>query len=318
MADAMRGGAVLPGTVDDSPSPSNRWMGTFHYVARVVTEAIFPRQCLACGDHWTMAADRGPDSRADTPEAVLADVFQQVAHPHLCPACIRAFEPMTAPLCTCCGVMFPSRIGENHRCGTCIRHPVAYRQARSAGVYTGGLMALIHHLKYRACLALRDPLARLLQAVFAQHWPEGEVDMVLPIPLHARRWRERGFNQAQMLVDAWAPSGGAFKRDRRPFPRARRILVRSQPTLPQTGLGKRDRRQNIRGAFAVIAPRAVKGAHILLVDDVYTTGATADEAARALMRSGAACVDVLTVARTMPRSRSQQPLTMLTAGPDHE
>ena len=314
----MRGDALLPGTVDDGLGPSNRWIGTLLYVGRVVSEAIFPRRCLACGDHWTMAADEDPDLRDATPESALPDVFHQNARPCLCPACIRAFEPMTSPLCTRCGVMFPSRVSEDHLCGTCMRHPVTYRRARAAGVYTGGLMALIHHLKYRACLALRHPLARLLQTVFAQQWPAGEVDMVLPIPLHVRRWRERGFNQAQMLVDAWAQSGGAVNGDRRRFPRARRILVRSQPTLPQTGLGKRDRRQNIRGAFAVIAPRAVKGAHILLVDDVYTTGATADEAARALLRSGAAGVDVLTVARTMPRSRSQQPLETISAGPDDD
>ena len=316
--DAMRGGAVLPETGDEGLGPSNRWMATLQYVARVVAEAIFPRQCRGCGAHWTLAADEDPDLRADTPEAILVEVFRQVARPHLCPACLRAFEPMTSPLCTRCGVMFPSRVGEDHLCGTCIQHPVAYRRARAAGVYTGGLMALIHHLKYRACLALRHPLARLLQVVYEQHWPAGEVDMGLPIPLHARRWRERGFNQAQMLVDGWAQSAGAVNGHRRQFPRARRILVRSQPTLPQTGLGKQDRRRNIRGAFAVIAPRAVEGAHILLVDDVYTTGATADEAARVLMRSGAACVDVLTVARTMPRSRSQRSLAALATGPDHE
>jgi ComF family protein len=131
--------------------------------------------------------------------------------------------------------------------------------------------------------------------------------MVLPIPLHLRRWRQRGFNQAQMLVDAWAKSGGGTDRNRPQFPKARRTFVRSKPTPPQTGLGKRARRQNIRGAFTVVDPGAVKGSHILLVDDVYTTGATANEAARVLKRNGAACVDILTVARTMPHGRSQSP-----------
>ncbi len=314
----MRRGTVLPEMVDDCTRPSNQWMKMARYAGRVVCEAIFPRQCPACGAHWALEPNEGADLREDTPESVLSDLFHRIAQPHLCPACIRSFEPMASPLCTGCGVMFPSHVGEDHLCGACIRHPAAYRRARSAGVYTGGLMALIHHLKYRACLTLRHPLAALLQAVFAQHWPAGEIDMVLPIPLHPRRWRERGFNQAQMLVEAWAQSGDEVQNRRRQFPRARRILVRSKPTPPQTGLGRQARRQNIRGAFSVIDRRAVKGSHILLVDDVYTTGATAEEAARVLKRSGAACVDVLTVARTMPHSRLQRPLATIATGPVDE
>ena len=130
--------------------------------------------------------------------------------------------------------------------------------------------------------------------------------MVLPIPLHGTRWRQRGFNQAQMVTDAWARCEALEGGSPRAFPKARRILVRSKPTPPQTGLGKPARRRNIRGAFSVVAPKTVKGSHILLVDDVYTTGATADEAARVLKRNGAARVDILTIARTMPAVRSQR------------
>ena len=277
------------------------------YAGKVVSEAIFPRKCRACGAHWAIETEERSAKHEGARDSDLSDIFQKIAAPYLCPECIRSFEPLASPLCTRCGVMFDSRLGEDHLCGACIRRPAAYRRARSAGIYTGGLMALIHHLKYRACLALMHPLARLLQEAFAQHWPGGEVDMVLPIPLHARRWRERGFNQAQMLVETWAKLGGAANGNGPQFPRACRILVRSKATPPQTGLGKRARRQNIRGAFSVIDPKPVKGAHILLVDDVYTTGATADEAARVLQRNGAACVDILTVARTMPHSQSRRP-----------
>jgi len=285
-------------------------MGWVREFGRVVTDAVFPRKCIACGAHWSLEmpgdSPAATDRKHDTSRQRLEDLFGQMARPYLCHACIRSFEPLSSPLCRRCGVMFQSRVGDDHLCGECLRHPAAFRRARAAGVYAGGLMALIHHLKYKACLALGHPLGRLLQGVFVQHWSSEEVDMVLPIPLHDTRWRQRGFNQAQMMTAAWARCEaleGGFPRG---FPKPRQILVRSKPTPPQTGQGKPARRRNIRGAFTVVAPRAVKGRRILLVDDVYTTGATADEAARALKRNGAACVDILTVARTMPAVRSQR------------
>jgi ComF family protein len=196
--------------------------------------------------------------------------------------------------------MFKSPVGEDHLCSDCLRQPGAFRRARAAGVYSGALMELVHQLKYRACFVLLDPLGQLLQEAFQLHWRPGEIDMVLPIPLHARRWRQRGFNQAQMLVDALAKLERRGTRDECRFPKARDIFVRSRPTAPQTGLGKPERRRNIRGAFKVVDRAAVKGRSILLVDDVYTTGATAAEAARELKENGAEAVDVLTIARTMP------------------
>lgn len=234
----------------------------------------------------------------------LAGVFKAVVRPFLCPDCITSFEAVTSPLCGRCGVMFQSRVGEDHLCSDCMQHPGKFRRARAVGVYSDALMALIHQLKYRAGLALVGPLGQLLQEAFHRHWQPEEVDMVLPIPLHNRRLRQRGFNQAQMLVDAWANGVRKGNRDWYRFPKARKIIVRSRPTAPQTGLGKPERRRNIRHAFTVVDREAVQGRHILLVDDVYTTGATAEEVAHELIRNGADTVDVLTVARTMPYSGS--------------
>jgi ComF family protein len=200
--------------------------------------------------------------------------------------------------------MFQSRFGEDHLCSDCMRHPGNFGRARAVGVYHGALMALVHQLKYRAGLALVGPLGQLLQEAFRRHWQPEEVDMVLPIPLHYRRLRQRGFNQAQMLVDAWANAERKENRDWYRFPKARKIIVRSRSTAPQTGLGKPERRRNIRHAFTVVDREAVQGRRILLVDDVYTTGATAEEVAHELKRNGADAVDVLTVARTMPHSGS--------------
>jgi ComF family protein len=287
---------------------AKRWRGLMRAVGHAVTEAVFPRKCMACGAFWST---EGPSPSGDfqvpavtMPERRLAALFHRVAQPYLCPACRAAFEPVASPVCSQCGVTFLSRVGENHLCGMCIRHPLALGRARSAGVYNGALMALIHRLKYRANLALIAPFSGLLQEAFDTHWQAGEVDMVLPIPLHERRLRQRGFNQAQLLVDAWAameprPNSGGLR-----FVNARRILVRTRSTPPLTGLGKSARRRSIRGVFKVVDPSAIAGRRILLVDDVFTTGATADEAARTLKRSGAQRVDVITVARTVPHLRS--------------
>jgi ComF family protein len=274
------------------------------YVGRALTDAIFPRKCRACGAYWphgpqsSSHVEYDPDLRAG--DHGLYNIFHRVALPFLCFDCRTSFEPVRSPLCERCGVMFNSPVGEDHLCSDCLRQPGAFRRARAAGVYSGALMELVHHLKYRACFVLIDPLGQLLQETFQLHWLSGEIDMVLPIPLHARRWRQRGFNQAQMLVDAWAKAKRRSARDRYRFPKARDIFVRSRPTAPQTGLGRPERRRNIRGAFRVVDRAAVKGRSILLVDDVYTTGATAAEAARELKENGAEAVDVLTIARTMP------------------
>jgi len=314
----MKGNPIIQETFRHGALTPTLWVGALRYAGKVVSEAVFPPRCRACGIHLTAAGRAETDLWGGESPAGLSDVFHKIARPYLCLACIGSFEPLASPLCTRCGKVFASRVGEDHLCSRCIRHPSAYRRARSAGVYSGGLLALIQHLKYRACLALGQPLAGLLQAVFHRHWSADEVDMVLPIPLHIHRWRERGFNQAQMLTNAWEASAGRANRDRDRFPRARHILVRCKPTRPQTGLGKQARRRNIRGAFSVIEPQAVKDARILLVDDVYTTGATADEAARVLKRAGAACVDVLTVARTMPHSGSQRRFTPTPSGSTYD
>lgn len=275
------------------------------YIARIVVEAAFPRKCRACNRFWSPGdIPRGGAGRrreGDEPDTGMNALFQRVASPYICPDCLTVFEPMVSPLCRRCGVMFGSRIGEDHLCGDCLQHPGHFRRARSVGAYDGALMALIHHFKYRACLVLDDPLARLLQQTFVRHWQLGEIDLVVPVPLHGRRLRQRGFNQAQMLVRAWAKLDDGCMTGVH-FARSRDVMIRFRPTDPQTGLGKKERRRNIRGAFKVVDHHRVAGMRILLVDDVFTTGATADEAARELKKCGADCVDVLTVARTMPRS----------------
>ena len=162
-----------------------------------------------------------------------------------------------------------------------------------------GLLKAVHCLKYKGRIELARPLGSLLFAGFRQHWHPEDIDLVLPVPLHPKRMRMRGFNQSLLLVQGWPNrlKSEGFGTDRAVI--SPELLKRSKPTLPQTGLGREKRMKNLRGAFTIKDSGKVKGRRILLVDDVYTTGATADACTGALLRAGAARVDVLTLARTM-------------------
>jgi len=141
---------------------------------------------------------------------------------------------------------------------------------------------------------LARPLGLLLFEAFERHWGRAPVDVLLPVPLHRRRLKERGFNQALLLVRRWPLRLGMPK-----VPVDTGVLRRARATAPQAGLGRRGRQANIAGAFALRHPERVAGRHILLVDDVITTGATAGECARLLLDNGASRVDVLALARVI-------------------
>jgi ComF family protein len=259
--------------------------------------AVFPVRCLVCGAFF-----RPPSSAADAAGGAQEPMaperlFARICAAFVCPGCAATVAPVASPLCPACGIVFQSRQGEDHLCGRCLAEPRHFDSARAFGLYQGPLMALVHQLKYRRKSALGVPLGRLLHATYAAHCGCRPPELVVPVPLHARRLRQRGFNQAHQLVRAWpqfsrrTPAGG---------PRlARGLLLRRHATPPQTGLGRRDRRANIKGAFAVADPRPIAGRRILLVDDVMTTGATLDECARVLRAAGAAGVDCLTLARSV-------------------
>jgi ComF family protein len=152
-------------------------------------------------------------------------------------------------------------------------------------------MKAIHRLKYGGKTALARPLGALARATFCQSWNAGSIDLLLPVPLHMKRLRQRGFNQAYLVNKKWAAQEGI------PFDGF--ALSRSRWTEPQTTLARAERRKNVRGAFSLLHPDGVKGQRILLVDDVFTTGATVNECARVLMKGGARWVDVLTLARAV-------------------
>jgi ComF family protein len=168
------------------------------------------------------------------------------------------------------------------------------------GVYQHALKEVIHQLKYKGKNQLAKGLGRILFFDYQRLWARNEVDLVLPIPLHPRRQRQRGFNQAYLLVKEWPTLAQRFTPCASTVFVEHRLLHRKRWTDPQVGLDHLKRLQNVRGAFEIKSHNHfIKGKKVLLVDDVYTTGATVSECAKLLMRKGAARVDVLTLAKAV-------------------
>jgi ComF family protein len=179
----------------------------------------------------------------------------------------------------------------------CRRVGQPFACAFAYGSYESELRELIHLLKYGGVQPAAKVLGRMLAGAIASIAPEFAVETiaVIPVPLHRLKLRQRGFNQAELIARAAVKIAG-FNHRLCLYPRA---LVRKRETISQTGLTRHERRANLRGAFAVAQPEAVQGREVLLVDDVYTTGATLSECTRVLRRTGATKVWVATVARTL-------------------
>lgn len=196
---------------------------------------------------------------------------------------------LSDPLCARCGTPFEIAVDVAQECGACLAHPPVYERARAALVYGDVSRDLVLGLKYQG---RRDGLG-VLAGWMASAGKEllAEADLIVPVPLHYFRLVRRGFNQSVWLGAALSRSSGVrLSVD---------ALKRVKSTPIQGGLSADGRRRNVQGAFKVrrSRERLVKDQKILLVDDVLTTGATAEACTRALRRAGAACVDVITLAR---------------------
>jgi ComF family protein len=206
----------------------------------------------------------------------------------LCGECFSAVEPIVPPLCATCGLPRPTFEAGAGRCYACLTAPPAYDYARAAGAYAGVLRDAVHALKFGGVLALARPLAALVleqqATLLGPH-----VDALVPVPLAADRERSRGFNQSELLATHLAAASG--------LPTRPRWLSRRRATRPQTELNAGERHRNVADAFRA-SPRAA-GAHVVLVDDVVTTGATVSECARTLRAAGARTIGVLAVARVL-------------------
>lgn len=217
----------------------------------------------------------------------------------LCPSCWGRITWLGPPLCACCGTPFPfdpdpagdPGEAETLLCGACLRDPPPFAHARAAFVYDEASRGLILGFKHadrtQAAPAFGAWLARSGAALLA------EADLVAPVPLHWTRLLRRRFNQSALLAQqAASATARAYVPD---------LLVRERRTRSQGGLDRDQRRRNVRRAFAVrpCYQERIAGARVVIVDDVYTTGATLAECAKVLLRAGAGAVDVLTLARVV-------------------
>jgi len=274
-----------------------------HFV-RALNSAVFPAKCLSCGD---LFYKQNIPSHRSIANNILSsvnhidskDAFKLSMESYFCDTCISHFSPVSSPLCPKCGTIFKSRAGEDHICEACMRDPNIFHSASAAGIYEGSLMVAIHHMKYKGKIWLADQLNLLLYSVFVQQFDISQIDCIVPVPLHKERFKQRGFNQAFLLIKKWDKISGDLFPEIRPLRIKEHILRRKRKTQSQTSLSKKSRIINIKNAFELIDPDYIKEKTILIVDDVYTTGATVNECAKVLIAGGAEGVHILTLARAL-------------------
>ncbi|MBV2141889.1 ComF family protein [Falsochrobactrum sp. TDYN1] len=219
----------------------------------------------------------------------------QVSEPGtLCPQCWSQLRFIEKPYCPVLGIPFNHDFGENFMSAEAIADPPPFRRLRSAVLHRGAAQRMAVSLKFHDRTDLAPWMARWMQR--AGRELIDDCDVVVPVPLHRWRMWQRRFNQSAELARALT------RLNAKPF--APEALKRVRRTQQQIGLGLKERRRNVDGAFRVPKESEilVRGCRVLLVDDVYTTGATVKAATRALLRTGATSVDVLTFSRVLPET----------------
>ncbi len=231
---------------------------------RAGLEVVFPRWCVACGE----AVAEGPLE-------------------HVCAKCLLEVAWAKPPHCATCGWPFYGAVEGARRCPHCIELEPEFSEGRTGMLVKGVARVVVHELKYHRALHLRGDLRGLLrQAPWLGEFARGAV--LVPVPLHPKRFRRRGFNQALLVAEALAEVAGGNK--------VAELLARVRDTPTQTQFDREEREKNVKGAFAVVAGAEVAaGVRYVLVDDVFTTGATLNACAETLRKAGAKKVDVATL-----------------------
>ncbi len=208
-------------------------------------------------------------------------------HGSLCPECLSDIPLLGPSRCPRCALPYPATDGSAHLCEACLRSEPPFASVAAAGIYGGALRRAVHRFKYEGGVDLDRPLSALLARALLPTLCGVRPDLIVPVPLHRARLRERTYNQALLLARGVARQTG--------IDLAPRLLERILPTLSQQGLSSRQRRRNLRGAFAL--REKLDGERIVLIDDVLTTGATAHACSRVLLEGGAGEVVVAVLAR---------------------
>lgn len=226
-----------------------------------VAGVLFPAWCVGCGAFGTW----------------------------LCSRCLAGLDTIRPPVCPGCGLPLPPD-DPGDRCHLCRITPYKLDGVRSFGQHTGLLRRAIHRLKYEGLAVLAAPLGQAMGEAWPSLAPDYDPSVVVPVPLHKARQRQRGYNQAVLLARELARALGR--------PVAEGCLFRIRHTRPQVGLNGSERHANVADAF-YCAPGTLAGQRVLLVDDVFTTGATLESAGRAVRQGGALSVWAYTLARAV-------------------
>lgn len=241
--------------------------GLIGNVAGRVRDVLFPATCLGCHE---ITGQQGT----------------------LCPKCWSKVRFIDRPYCEVLGTPFSMDYGDGAVSGDALADPPPFRRLRSVAAYGDVARKLVQSLKYQDRTDLAPWMAIWMARAGGQLLKDA--DVIVPVPLHPMRYLSRRFNQSAELGRTLSKRSGVA------FDPA--ILLRTKKTRQQVGLGANERQDNVSGAFTVADTQKIKvaGKSVLLVDDVYTTGATVKAAAKALKKAGAAHVDVLTFARVVP------------------
>lgn len=227
---------------------------------------LYPEVCQLCGNSHALPEDG-----------------------YVCGKCSSTARFIQPPFCDRCGMPSQGAITNRFECANCRELDFDFCSARSAVEARGGVLEAIHRYKYSRALWFEPFLARLLVRQAVPELARQSWDLIAPVPLHASKRREREFNQAERLAARLSRATG--------LPVNNRLLCRVLPTRTQTLLSRPERMANVRDAFALRPRTKVDGKRIVLIDDVFTTGATTSACASVLREAGAGEVCVWTVAR---------------------
>jgi ComF family protein len=260
-----------------------------HQLLNSLLSVAFPSSCILCGQDLERTAWGGA-----------------------CEDCWQALQAWSGPICHRCGLPLAGSVKEpGYLCGGCRLGAPRFDFARSYGIYSGRLRAAVLELKFHQ----RERLGTRLGSLLLEPWQTLQVAasilgpaLVVPVPLHRGRERERGYNQAGVLAEGFVLALRRKKGGGGPVKIDSRCLVRKRSTTPQSGLSLQARSENVRGVF--IASEHVQDQDVVLVDDVMTTGATVSACAAALKRAGARRVGALAFARATPQFPDVTPASL--------
>jgi len=237
---------------------------------------VFPDVCIHCHRPIT------------TREAIADDIYHHAMAAFVCENCIKDFQSGHDKKCNRCGEAV-KELTHHQTCPACEKYQNSFDKVRFVGLYQGTYKQLIHLYKFNNKRQLAKPFAYLLgQKLVSCNDDYFPIDIIAPVPLHISRLRERGFNQALLVLWQWRDYLSKIEP---------KLLIRTRYTKSQINLTRPQRFINMISVFQLNPKCSVEGKRILLVDDVYTTGATVNGCAQVLINAGAKCVNVLTLAR---------------------